>query len=662
MSSIVFWTLVWYILGFLPSLFHALITRQRLPCVPSYSAVPMSVLEILSSVTASHFLKLKVNIGKTKIVAFVDSGAAVSLVAKSLVRRLKVEVRPCSTSKTEGKKKEKRLNKVNKVEFYMVLNWKAHENLKFIAQDRQWTLHKFHDIIQHSIKDGLKKKLEHAIEEAVARGEVRDGEDYTVTEKEISMQDIERGDVDTQQIIDFIKKSKALDDRKPEDQIYETIVVKDRKRDIKQTIPRTSGSRQTTVEEEDSDRESMTSEATVSPETPQKMWERGDSWGYTQPTGIRPPTPDRPKTPDVDDQEHEEGFLIDTCNGAVRQARSWVEKMEAGRVKPETARYMGASTAEALQRMAEEYWGWKENQTRKGGHMVEEEAGNDLGAIVQAVERLKSIEDRVVVIPEWPEELIRAEEEAKRGKQTREGEEGGGSVREKGKGREMEQEASGRVERSEEEREELPKKKRRSPQLEEKRKDKMRTEEQQRYWERRWRERDAPPLPQDTPASTAPLEHQEVPERTQTTPTRTQTTPATRKAPEDALTKNTPPKNAAPENAPTGPKNAVSRGPNTYAKVAAEISGRQTAPVPRGPKTYAKVAAEIGGRQTAPANDTLKDTTPKGQKTGHSRKESEEEGRAGQPMENEGPVAGAAAWCSELARELHQPKRSKQGT
>ncbi|KAF8454114.1 hypothetical protein BDZ91DRAFT_768033 [Kalaharituber pfeilii] len=206
------------------------------------------------------------------------------------------------TSKAEGKKKEKRLNKVNKVEFHMVQNWKAHENLKLIAQDRQWTLHRFHDIIRHSTKDGLKEKLEHAIEEAVARGEIRDGEDYTVTEKEISLQDIERGEVNTQQIIDFIEKSKALDDRKLEDQIYETIVIKDKKRDVKQTIPGTYneeegmatwGSRRTTVEEEDSDQESTTSEATVIPETPQEMREKVGSWGYTQPTGIRPSTPDR---------------------------------------------------------------------------------------------------------------------------------------------------------------------------------------------------------------------------------------------------------------------------------------------------------------------------------------------------------------------------------
>ncbi|KAF8473808.1 hypothetical protein BDZ91DRAFT_759195 [Kalaharituber pfeilii] len=90
--------------------------------------------------------------------------------------------------------------------------------------------------------------------------------------------------------------------------------------------------------------------------------------------------------------------------------------------------------------------------------------------LAQVVGRLESIEDRVVVLPEWPEELIRAEEEAK---QAREAE----RVQVKGKGKEIQQEASRRADKNKEESEEPPKKRRRSPQLEETRgytKDKMR--------------------------------------------------------------------------------------------------------------------------------------------------------------------------------------------
>ncbi|KAF8445139.1 hypothetical protein BDZ91DRAFT_803722 [Kalaharituber pfeilii] len=190
-------------------------------------------------------------------------------------------------------------------------------------------------------------RVEHAIEEAVARGEVKDGEDYTVTEREISIQDIERGEVNIQQIIDFIERSKALDTRKPEDQIYET-----------------RGSKQPTVEDEDSDQESTT------PETPQELRDRGDSCGYTQPTSIRPPTPDSPRTPDIDEREHEENFLFDIYNAAARQARSWVEKMAAGQVKPETAGYMGASTAEALHGLEKRFGleRWEERLTKTSGN------------------------------------------------------------------------------------------------------------------------------------------------------------------------------------------------------------------------------------------------------------------------------------------------------
>ncbi|KAF8469997.1 hypothetical protein BDZ91DRAFT_807068 [Kalaharituber pfeilii] len=76
------------------------------------------------------------------------------------------------------------------MEFHRVQDWKLHEHLKFIAEEQQWTLHKFHNIIEHSKKEGLAATIEGAISRAVSRGEVEEGKEYEVAVKEVTLKDI----------------------------------------------------------------------------------------------------------------------------------------------------------------------------------------------------------------------------------------------------------------------------------------------------------------------------------------------------------------------------------------------------------------------------------------------------------------------------------------
>ncbi|KAF8457097.1 hypothetical protein BDZ91DRAFT_800695 [Kalaharituber pfeilii] len=133
--------------------------------------------------------------------------------------------------------------------------------------------------------------------------------------EKITVKDIEEGRVDTQQIIDFIEKSKAMGYEEIGEHIGESITVA-QKRNGRPTVIRstyddemdiaamdedstwTMGTKQPTVEDAHEEGEDRT---------------RGDSYGYTPPPvriqvqdsqglgGVRPETPDRPRTPDVEE-------------------------------------------------------------------------------------------------------------------------------------------------------------------------------------------------------------------------------------------------------------------------------------------------------------------------------------------------------------------------
>ncbi|KAF8451216.1 hypothetical protein BDZ91DRAFT_91785 [Kalaharituber pfeilii] len=184
-------------------------------------------------------------------------------------------------------------------------------------------------------------------------------------------------DVSTQQIIDFINESVAMDQRPPEDQMEDTIPVKptapqvpknpqfiSSTYDSEPAIPDSFEGYTATFkptgpkDEDENDNRSDTSSRTVIPMTQYQDPMFRNEEGYTPvpntrpptpaPDDKRPPTPDRPTTPDTDETEYEERFLIETTIAAIKQARAWEGKAARGHMKTETARYIGASAAEAL--------------------------------------------------------------------------------------------------------------------------------------------------------------------------------------------------------------------------------------------------------------------------------------------------------------------------
>ncbi|KAF8446690.1 hypothetical protein BDZ91DRAFT_803436 [Kalaharituber pfeilii] len=94
----------------------------------------------------------------------------------------------------------------------LVRNWRSRDNITFIQEDQQWTLHKFQEAIEFT-----KKRDEREGERLVKATE---GPNRVIT-----IEEIQDGTVATQDIIDFIEKSEAMDPFPPEDQIEDSITV-----------------------------------------------------------------------------------------------------------------------------------------------------------------------------------------------------------------------------------------------------------------------------------------------------------------------------------------------------------------------------------------------------------------------------------------------------
>ncbi|KAF8466037.1 hypothetical protein BDZ91DRAFT_763479 [Kalaharituber pfeilii] len=305
------------------------------------------------------------------------------------------------TTVTAGRKTEKR---VNGVHMHAIENWQAHQDLKFIAEDKQWTLHKFHEIIRCEKMDGSRTRLRQAIDNAVARRQAGNGKDYEVREtKEITVKDIEEGRVGTQRIIEFIEKSVALGSEESGEFVGESITVAQRTGGGPDTFIRSSyeeewsgctlGTKQPTAEEVQDEYDTRGCDS-----------EEGGTGTTTQVPdsqtvgGVRPTTPDRPLIPDVDDSQHEEGYLIDTVNGTAKQARDWEAKMISGRVKRETVEFMGTSMAEALRRWRRETEEglrmWVEKTAREYWKLREERRETELELSIGA--RLQILEECLI--------------------------------------------------------------------------------------------------------------------------------------------------------------------------------------------------------------------------------------------------------------------------
>ncbi|KAF8453563.1 hypothetical protein BDZ91DRAFT_807936 [Kalaharituber pfeilii] len=133
-------------------------------------------------------------------------------------------------SKTVGRsvaRSRAREFKANGLEFHHIKNWKANRDITFIQKDRQWTLHKVHDIFDHikAKNPGEGRELEKATDRAAAKGKFASNKDLETTLREITIKDIQEGRVSTQEILEFIKESEAMDPSPPEDQMEDSITL-----------------------------------------------------------------------------------------------------------------------------------------------------------------------------------------------------------------------------------------------------------------------------------------------------------------------------------------------------------------------------------------------------------------------------------------------------